>query len=45
MTLAEPPWADTEWNESSGYAATHGGRGHFRNWPMLAPKILEFTKK
>jgi 2-hydroxy-6-oxonona-2,4-dienedioate hydrolase len=42
--LSEPPWGDDEWNKRSGYAATHGGAGHFAGWPALAPAILDFTK-
>jgi pimeloyl-ACP methyl ester carboxylesterase len=39
--LREPPWADTEWNERTMDA----GQGLFRNWPKLAPQILELAKR
>ena len=42
--IIDPPWPDAEWNERSGYAAKHGS-GHFAGWPVIAPKILEFTSR
>lgn len=43
--LVEPPWPDTEWNDRSTEAAPFGGKGLFRNWPMMAPYILDFTAR
>jgi pimeloyl-ACP methyl ester carboxylesterase len=43
--LMEPPWGDSEWNERSSHAAQHGGSGHFAGWPLLAPAILDFTRR
>ncbi|HTV95140.1 MAG TPA: alpha/beta hydrolase [Steroidobacteraceae bacterium] len=42
--LVAPPWPDDEWNRRSDYAAEHGS-GHFAGWPMLAPAIVEFTRR
>jgi pimeloyl-ACP methyl ester carboxylesterase len=41
--LKEPPWPDHEWNDRSVEAAHFAGQGLFKNWPMMAPHILEFT--
>jgi pimeloyl-ACP methyl ester carboxylesterase len=43
--LVEPPWPDTEWNDRSAEAAPFGGKGLFRNWPMMAPYIIDFTAR
>lgn len=41
--LVEPPWPDSEWNDRSAEAAPFGGKGLFKNWPMMAPHILDFS--
>ena len=43
--MIDPPWPDGEWNIRSGYAATHGGAGHFAGWPAIAPALLDFTAR
>ena len=43
-TMLDPPWPDAEWNIRSGNAAKTGS-GHFAGWPVLAPAILDFTKR
>jgi pimeloyl-ACP methyl ester carboxylesterase len=41
--MAEPPWGDREWLER--LAASAGGEGPFVRWPLLAPQILEFSRR
>jgi pimeloyl-ACP methyl ester carboxylesterase len=36
--LVEPPWPDTEWNDTSGL-------DHFRSWPRLAPILHEWAER
>jgi pimeloyl-ACP methyl ester carboxylesterase len=43
--LVEPPWPDTEWNDRQAEAFPLGGKGLFKNWPMMAPYILDFTAR
>jgi pimeloyl-ACP methyl ester carboxylesterase len=39
--MAEPPWSEREFlDRMSGLAR---GEGIFKNWPMLAPQILDFA--
>lgn len=40
----DPPWPEDEWNCASDTAQLPG-RGLFESWPMLAPKIAEFTSR
>jgi pimeloyl-ACP methyl ester carboxylesterase len=43
--LRAPPWADVEWNCRSGTVTPEGRPALFSGWPVLAPAILDFTKR
>lgn len=42
--LVEPPWGDDEWNER-GDAAREGRGALFERWPLLAPQLLDFSRR
>jgi hypothetical protein len=42
--LVDPPWPDDLYVKRMT-AAARTGSGHFLDWPMLAPAILEFTSR
>jgi pimeloyl-ACP methyl ester carboxylesterase len=42
--LVEPPWTEDAFM-TRFLAAAKSGTGHFLDWPMLAPAILEFTSR
>jgi hypothetical protein len=44
-SLMEPPWPDNEWNTRSAEAAETMGAGLFKNWPTMAPFVVDFTER
>jgi pimeloyl-ACP methyl ester carboxylesterase len=40
--IVDPPFGDEEWNERSAESRETGRTVLFKNWPMLAPQLLEF---
>jgi len=42
--LVEPPWGDTEWVDRVAEAMAGSGDGLFKNWPQLAPQLVEFAR-
>jgi pimeloyl-ACP methyl ester carboxylesterase len=43
--LRDPPWSEDEWNIRSTARNKGEAPGLFVNWPLLAPTILEFTRR
>jgi len=43
--LAEPPWPDTEWIEGMARRAAGEQQGAFDRWPLLAPQLLEWSRR
>jgi pimeloyl-ACP methyl ester carboxylesterase len=44
-SMIEPPWPDNEWNMRTAEAAETMGVGLFKNWPAVAPYVVDFTAR